>query len=108
MRQQTFPTNTHDPEPTDGVKMALPVSVTHMVFRTLLSPFGTDKSSYIPCTYAPQISWLTVTSPYLKERLYGLSNSQGNHGECVKEAYFHLDNTPVCVPPQFFFSLSNR
>ncbi|PHH73070.1 hypothetical protein CDD80_4075 [Ophiocordyceps camponoti-rufipedis] len=30
----------------------------------------------------------------LKERLYGLSNPQGNHGESVKEAYFHLDNTP--------------
>ena len=30
----------------------------------------------------------------LKERLFGLTNSQGNHGEDVKEAYFFLDNTP--------------
>lgn len=34
---------------------------------------------------------------FLKERLFGLSNPQGNHGESVKEAHFHLDNTPtVC------------
>ncbi|KAK8107162.1 glycoside hydrolase family 63 [Apiospora kogelbergensis] len=32
--------------------------------------------------------------PFLKERLFGLSNPQGNHGESVKEAHFHLDNTP--------------
>ncbi|KND94276.1 hypothetical protein TOPH_01031 [Tolypocladium ophioglossoides CBS 100239] len=31
---------------------------------------------------------------FLKERLFGLSNPQGNHGESVKEAHFHLDNTP--------------
>ncbi|KJR87324.1 glycoside hydrolase family 63 [Sporothrix schenckii 1099-18] len=34
------------------------------------------------------------TSPFLKERLFGLSNPQGNHGESIKEAHFHLDNTP--------------
>ncbi|MEM7761378.1 MAG: glucosidase [Cyanobacteria bacterium P01_A01_bin.40] len=33
--------------------------------------------------------------PFLKERLYGLTNTQGNHGEDVKEYYFHLDNTPT-------------
>lgn len=32
--------------------------------------------------------------PILKERLFGLTNTQGNHGEDVKEAYFYLDNTP--------------
>ena len=30
----------------------------------------------------------------LKERLFGLSGPEGNHGEDVKEAYFYLDNTP--------------
>ena len=30
----------------------------------------------------------------LKERLFGLTNSQGNHGEDVKEEYFYLDATP--------------
>ena len=32
--------------------------------------------------------------PILKERLFGLTNSEGNHGEDVKEYYFYLDNTP--------------
>ncbi len=33
--------------------------------------------------------------PILKERLFGLTNSQGNHGEDVKECYWFLDNTPT-------------
>ena len=32
---------------------------------------------------------------FLKERLFGLSNPQGNHGESIKEAHFHVDNTPT-------------
>jgi hypothetical protein len=32
--------------------------------------------------------------PILKERLFGLTGLEGNHGEDVKEYYFHLDNTP--------------
>jgi hypothetical protein len=31
----------------------------------------------------------------LKERLFGLTNSEGNHGEDVKEYYFYLDSTPT-------------
>lgn len=31
----------------------------------------------------------------LKERLFGLGNSEGNHGEDVKELYYHLDNVPT-------------
>ncbi|UYZ59831.1 MGH1-like glycoside hydrolase domain-containing protein [Hymenobacter latericus] len=31
----------------------------------------------------------------LKERLFGLTNGQGNHGEDVKECYYYLDNTPT-------------
>jgi hypothetical protein len=33
--------------------------------------------------------------PILKERAFGLSNSEGNHGEDVKEYYFYLDSTPT-------------
>ncbi len=32
--------------------------------------------------------------PYLKERLFGLTNAEGNHGEDVKECYYYLDATP--------------
>jgi Glycosyl hydrolase family 63 C-terminal domain len=33
--------------------------------------------------------------PILKERLFGLTGKQGNHGEDVKECYFYLDSTPT-------------
>ena len=33
--------------------------------------------------------------PILKERLFGLTNPEGNHGEDVKEYYFYLDSTPT-------------
>ena len=37
----------------------------------------------------------TGSDPILKERLFGLTNSEGNHGEDVKEYYFYLDSTPT-------------
>src|SRR5436190_23044924 len=33
--------------------------------------------------------------PILKERFFGLTNSEGNHGEDVKEIYYYLDSTPT-------------
>ncbi|MEO1291078.1 MAG: glucosidase, partial [Chloroflexota bacterium] len=33
--------------------------------------------------------------PILKERFFGLTGKQGNHGEDVKEYYYYLDNTPT-------------
>ena len=33
--------------------------------------------------------------PIIKERLFGVTNSEGNHGEDVKEYYFYLDSTPT-------------
>ncbi len=33
--------------------------------------------------------------PIIKERLFGLTGSEGNHGEDVKELYYYLDNTPT-------------
>lgn len=33
--------------------------------------------------------------PILKERLFGLTNNEGNHGEDCKELYYYLDNTPT-------------
>lgn len=40
---------------------------------------------------------------FLKERLFGLSKPQGNHGESVKEAHFHLDNTPTHSYMKFLY-----
>jgi len=33
--------------------------------------------------------------PILKERLFGLTGREGNHGEAVKELYYYLDSTPT-------------
>lgn len=33
--------------------------------------------------------------PYIKERLFGVANPEGNHGEDVKELYYYLDSTPT-------------
>jgi len=33
--------------------------------------------------------------PFIKERLFGLTNREGNHGEDVKELYYYLDSTPT-------------
>ncbi len=40
------------------------------------------------------ISCWNGRDPILKERLFGLTNGEGNHGEDVKEYYFYLDNLP--------------
>jgi len=41
--------------------------------------------------------------PIIKERLFGLSNSEGNHGEDVKEYYFYLDSTPTHSYMKFLY-----
>src|SRR5712671_6214046 len=41
--------------------------------------------------------------PILKERLFGLTGNEGNHGEDVKEYYFYLDNTPTHSYMRFLY-----
>jgi hypothetical protein len=41
------------------------------------------------------VAFWNEADPILKERLFGLTNSEGNHGEDVKEYYFYLDSTPT-------------
>jgi hypothetical protein len=41
--------------------------------------------------------------PIIKERLFGLTNSQGNHGEDCKEYYFYLDSTPTHSYMKFLY-----
>lgn len=45
---------------------------------------------------------------FLKERLFGLSNPQGNHGESIKEAHFHVDNTPTHSYMKYLYKLPQR
>ena len=66
-----------DPEPIGGARMDWPES---------------------PTTIRSCVSALALWNgkdPILKERLFGLTNSEGNHGEDVKEYYFYLDSTPT-------------
>ena len=46
--------------------------------------------------------------PILKERLFGLTNSEGNHGEDVKEYYFYLDNTPTHSYMKYLYKYPQR
>jgi hypothetical protein len=46
--------------------------------------------------------------PILKERLFGLTNSEGNHGEDVKEVYFYLDNTPTHSYMKYLYKYPQR
>jgi hypothetical protein len=46
--------------------------------------------------------------PILKERLFGLTNAEGNHGEDVKEQYFYLDATPTGSYLKFLYKYPQR
>ena len=63
--------------PIAGRKTASPASATITSAYVLLSPSGTARD------------------PILKERLFGVSGPEGNHGEDVKEYYYYLDSTPT-------------
>jgi hypothetical protein len=46
--------------------------------------------------------------PILKERMFGLTNTEGNHGEDVKEYYFHLDSTPTHSYMKYLYKYPQR
>lgn len=46
--------------------------------------------------------------PILKERLFGVTNSEGNHGEDVKEYYFYLDSTPTHSYMKYLYKYPQR
>ncbi|MEM5369289.1 glucosidase [Paraburkholderia azotifigens] len=52
--------------------------------------FGND-----PLDWCVSLALWNGRDPIIKERLFGLTNAQGNHGEDVKELYFYLDGTPT-------------
>jgi len=55
-----------------------------------IAGFGDDKLNWCVAL----LLW-NGQDPIVKERLFGLTNTQGNHGEDVKELYFYLDGTPT-------------
>src|SRR5262245_38624431 len=46
--------------------------------------------------------------PILKERAFGLTNNEGNHGEDVKEYYFYLDSTPTHSYMKYLYKYPQR
>lgn len=60
--------------------------------------WGEDGIAGISDTHARlcfALSFWNEEDPFIKERIFGLSNPEGNHGEDVKEYYYYLDNTPT-------------
>ncbi|PMS37881.1 hypothetical protein B0G57_101463 [Trinickia symbiotica] len=55
-----------------------------------LAGFGND-----PLDWCVSLALWNGHDPIIKERLFGLNNAEGNHGEDVKELYFYLDGTPT-------------
>src|SRR5437868_6980894 len=48
------------------------------------------------------------SDPILKERLFGLTNAEGNHGEDVKEYYFYIDSTPTHSYMKYLYKYPQR
>jgi hypothetical protein len=53
------------------------------------------------------LSFWNERDPILKERLFGLTGNEGNHGEDVKEYYFYLDSTPTHSYMKYLYKYSH-
>src|ERR1700719_1309181 len=72
--------------------------LTHDLARSKAYRWGEDGIAGICDRYQILVFALALWNgrdPILKERLFGLASSEGNHGEDVKEYYFYLDSTPT-------------
>jgi hypothetical protein len=56
-------------------------------------------------TISPTIKPARAPITGVRERLYGLTNSEANHGEDVKEYYFYLDSTPTHSYMKYLYKL---
>jgi len=65
------------------------------------APTAGEKTAWQESDHKQQLCFATALwngrDPILKERLFGLTNSEANHGEDVKEYYCHLDSTPALL-----------
>ncbi|MCK4934195.1 MAG: glucosidase [Simkaniaceae bacterium] len=72
--------------------------LTHDMARARAFRWGEDGIGAICDRYQVMVfscAFWNGKDPFLKERLFGLNTAEGNHGEDVKECYYHLDNTPT-------------
>ncbi len=80
--------------------------ITHDQARSRAYRWGEDglagiSDSQCQLCFAP--AFWNGKDPILKERLFGLSNQEGNHGEDVKELYYYLENTPSHSYMQYLY-----
>src|SRR5246127_2755020 len=68
-----------------------------------LAGFSDDKQQLCFC-----VALWNGRDPILKERLFGLTNSEGNHGEDVKEYYFYIDSTPTHSYMKYLYKYPQR
>src|ERR1700761_4027314 len=71
---------------------------THEMARSLAWRWGEDGLGGFSDkrqTVCFAVALWNTKDPILKERLFGLTGSEGNHGEDVKELYYYLDSTPT-------------
>ena len=72
--------------------------LTHDMARSKAYRWGEDGIAGICDRYQLLVFALALWNgrdPILKERMFGLSGNEGNHGEDAKEYWFYLDNTPT-------------
>ncbi|CAG8025571.1 unnamed protein product [Penicillium nalgiovense] len=84
---------------------------THDHARSRTFRWGEDGIAGVSDTHGIQniaFAFWNGEDDFLKERLFGLSNPQGNHGESVKEAHFHVDNTPTHSYMKFLYKYPQR
>jgi len=85
--------------------------LTHDMARSKAYRWGEDGIAGICDRYQLLVFALALWNgkdPILKERMFGLSGSEGNHGEDVKEYYFYLDNTPTHSYQKFLYKYPQR
>jgi hypothetical protein len=85
--------------------------VTHDMARSRAYRWGEDGIAGISDHHQRLCFALCVWNqkdPILKERLFGLSNPEGNHGEDVKEYYYYLDNTPSHAYMKYLYKYPQR
>ncbi|KAH0365420.1 Six-hairpin glycosidase, partial [Aureobasidium melanogenum] len=78
----------------------------HDMSRSRAYRWGEDGIAGVSDTHGLQniaFAFWNGKDPFLKERLFGLSNPQGVHGESIKECHFHLDNTPTHSYMKFLY-----
>ncbi|KAF2005198.1 hypothetical protein P154DRAFT_616441 [Amniculicola lignicola CBS 123094] len=84
---------------------------THDMARSRAFRWGEDGIAGVSDSHGFQniaFSFWNEKDDFLKERLFGLSNPQGNHGESIKECHFHLDNTPSHSYMKYLYKYPQR